>query len=435
MLICKTTEQLRSRANWDGIGKKSRSELLATLRRFVSSNKLLPEKRLETLLFQAMEQQRSNCLYHNTRDSSFSLFEDHSCGRDQIPTETKQILQKHSDEVWYVEFSHNGKYLASASKDKTAIIWNLSENPISILHVLGEHTMPVSALSWSPDDNFVVTIALDKKIKLWDVASGSVLHSYTARDSVTSLAWMPDSKRFVSGGNDKQIHLWDTEGNLVRVWRWPMSQIRDLAVSGDGELMVVVGQGEKIHLFNLKDESKDFIVENVGNIISVALSEDGKWLLVNVSMTSGGVSTDQEIHLWNVNEKNLVNKYKGYKVGKYVIRSCFGGSNLVFVASGSDDGNVYIWQRNHGTLLEMLQGHKGPVSAVCWNPRNPYQFASAGDDGTVRVWESVHSSVPGLADGKSKKRTSDELEERTEAEEGKTEEDGETGSEGSSSAT
>jgi len=36
-----------------------------------------------------------------------------------------QVLQSHRDEVWYLQFSNNGKHLASSSNDKTAIIWEV----------------------------------------------------------------------------------------------------------------------------------------------------------------------------------------------------------------------------------------------------------------------------------------------------------------------
>ena len=31
----------------------------------------------------------------------------------------------HDDEVWFLQFSHDGRYLASSSKDCTAIIWEV----------------------------------------------------------------------------------------------------------------------------------------------------------------------------------------------------------------------------------------------------------------------------------------------------------------------
>ena len=50
------------------------------------------------------------------------------------------------------------------------------------------------------------------------------------------------------------------------------------------------------------------------------------------------------------------------------------------------DSNVYMWHREHGNLIAVLQGHYGMVNCVNWNPRDPYMFVSASDDHSVRVW-------------------------------------------------
>lgn len=42
-----------------------------------------------------------------------------------FPTETRQVLSEHSDEVWFLRFSNNGKYLATGSKDMTVILWKV----------------------------------------------------------------------------------------------------------------------------------------------------------------------------------------------------------------------------------------------------------------------------------------------------------------------
>lgn len=76
------------------------------------------------LLIQARNYQISQCLYHTNSNFS-SLLSDHHCEKDQFPNTVIKILRDHTDEVWCTRFSHNGKYLASASKDSTAIIWNL----------------------------------------------------------------------------------------------------------------------------------------------------------------------------------------------------------------------------------------------------------------------------------------------------------------------
>lgn len=84
---------------------------------------MIPSRRFDVLLEQARQFQRNSCLYHNTSDP-FSLYTDHTCGRERFPTVTTFILE-HTNEVWDLRWSNNGEYLATASADKTAIIWRI----------------------------------------------------------------------------------------------------------------------------------------------------------------------------------------------------------------------------------------------------------------------------------------------------------------------
>jgi sugar lactone lactonase YvrE len=61
----------------------------------------------------------------------------------------------------------------------------------------------------------------------------------------------------------------------------------------------------------------------------------------------------------------------------------------ITAANITSDGNVYVWHRNTGALLEVLAGHgQGSVNSVAWNPRNERMFASCSDDHTIRIWET-----------------------------------------------
>ncbi|KAJ4839349.1 hypothetical protein Tsubulata_008288 [Turnera subulata] len=108
------------------VRSKSRPKLLEELQKLLPPTVVIPEKRLEHLVEQALVLQRDACIFHNSLDGDISLYSDHQCGRDQIPSQTLQILEAHSDEVWFLQFSHNGKYLASSSNDRSAIIWEVT---------------------------------------------------------------------------------------------------------------------------------------------------------------------------------------------------------------------------------------------------------------------------------------------------------------------
>ena len=52
---------------------------------------LLPSRRLQVLVEQAMELQLMRCRYHNQPVPVFSLLSDYSCGPEQIPSVTTQV--------------------------------------------------------------------------------------------------------------------------------------------------------------------------------------------------------------------------------------------------------------------------------------------------------------------------------------------------------
>lgn len=126
---------------------------------------MLPLHRLATLLEQAQSYQRSACVYH-ARDVAISLLADCACDASSFPSITSAILREHTDEIWRLEFSHDGKWLATAGKDKTVIIWNVNEH-FTLEKVLKEHTDSISCLAWSPDDSIILTAA-EASIKMWN---------------------------------------------------------------------------------------------------------------------------------------------------------------------------------------------------------------------------------------------------------------------------
>ncbi|KAA8528839.1 hypothetical protein F0562_036194 [Nyssa sinensis] len=69
----------------------SRSRFLEKLQILFPAAVMVPERRLEHLVEQALDVQRDGCVFHNTLDSELSLYSDHQCGRNQIPSQTLQV--------------------------------------------------------------------------------------------------------------------------------------------------------------------------------------------------------------------------------------------------------------------------------------------------------------------------------------------------------
>ncbi|OUZ99243.1 WD40 repeat [Macleaya cordata] len=365
----------------DILSGKSRSKLLEELQKLLPPAVMIPERRLEHLVEQALNVQRGSCVFHNSLDSALSLFSDHQCGKDQIPSRTSQVLHEHSDEVWFLQFSHDGKYLASSSNDRSAIIWEVNDDGVvSLKHRLTGHQKPVFTVSWSPDNRQILTCGMEEVIRRWDVRSGECLHVYEkAGLGLISCGWHPDGNRIFSGLTDKSICTWDLDGKELECWKGQRTlKISDIAMTSDGKRIITMCRETAILLLD-RVAKVERLIEEDQIITSFSLSRDNKFLLVNL--------LNQEIHLWSIEgDFKLVSKYKGHKRSRFIIRSCFGGFEQGFIASGSEDSQVYIWHRGTCELLETLPGHSGAVNCVSWNPVNPHMLASASDDRTIRVW-------------------------------------------------
>ncbi|KAH1073316.1 hypothetical protein J1N35_025644 [Gossypium stocksii] len=359
---------------------RSRTKLLEELQKLLPPTVMIPERRLEHLVEQALGLQRDACMFHNSLDEEISLFADHQCARDQIPSYALQILQAHTDEIWFLQFSHNGKYLASSSHDCSAIIWEVDANGISLKHKLSGHQKPISSVSWSPDDHQLLTCGVEEVVRRWDASSGECLSVYgKAGLGMVSCGWSPDGKWIFSGVNDKSISMWELDGRELECWKGQRTlKISDLEITSDGKQIISICRETAILLLDREAKVERFIEEDQ-TITSFSLSRDNRFLLVNL--------LNQEIHLWSIEDDlKLVSKYRGHKRTRFIIRSCFGGLEQAFVASGSEDSLVYIWQRGTGELIEALPGHSGAVNCVSWNPTNPHMLASASDDRTIRIW-------------------------------------------------
>ncbi|KAF9059529.1 WD40 repeat-like protein [Rhodocollybia butyracea] len=434
LIMCTEPEDIRQRAGWDGASGQSRKQLLLDLHRFIPASVMIPQRRFLTLLQQAHEDQLRRCIYHNTplESTPFSLFSDHECNKDGFPGVTTTVLLGHADEVWNVEWSHDGSYLASGSKDKSAIIWYMGSDSKWEAHlILKDHQFPVHSLAWSLDDSKLLTGA-EHHIKLWNTKTGSCLRTMEDHtETVTALSWLPDGSGFISGALDRRIIQWDIEGRKTLAWDATDIRVTDLAVTPDLTRVVTVGMhaptstdsssrasrgtpGDTANangssasinaplapenrciIYHLSTRQVESSIKLDGELTSVKISQDSRYALINHS--------PDEIQLWDLRLGRLARKFTGQRQGRHIIRSCFGGIDGSFVVSGSEDGNVYVWHRETGSLLEILSGHgEGSVNSVAWNPRNEQMFASCSDDHSIRIWEAptqeMGLDVPNHAD-------------------------------------
>ena len=331
LLMC-PAEDLRSKAHWPDTIEESRDLLLQDLSRSIAPSVMIREHRLAELFDQVKQAQINSCLYHNTSVPP-SLYSDHMCSRDGFPLRTRVQLEEHSDEVFHVRFSPDGTKLASASMDKTAIIYDTAT--FSILHKLKEHGKEVTSVAWSPDSTKLISCSKDSKARVWDVEKGICLATYEHRTSdssyaITEAAWHPDSQSFVTASHDRKSTLchWVLSSSSP-VHIWPEGFRTDsVAITPDGRRVVVADTDARLRCFDLRTYREEFVIQLPCRMTAITISADSVFALLNL--------THGEVHMLDLHSRETVRKFVGQQQGNFMIRNCFGGAAENFVLSGSE---------------------------------------------------------------------------------------------------
>lgn len=134
---------------------------------------MIAPHRLMTLLDQVNALQVSNCLYHNTENKP-SLLRDHQCvGENFPPTLAAELTGEHTGQVWNLEFSHDGKKLATCGSEGQVVVWDMGTFKALRSLLMQDDTTEtgygVIKATWSPDDALILTSSMDKRVRLWEV--------------------------------------------------------------------------------------------------------------------------------------------------------------------------------------------------------------------------------------------------------------------------
>lgn len=224
LLMCKSIDEVRLRANWDGKGLQSRQNLVEKFLRFIPPVIMVPPKRLSTLISQAVQLQCEQCTLHiNTKDNSdinhIDLKSDHVCSSDKFPLHSRQELDSHKTEVWYCKFSNDGTKLATGGLGGKIKIWDVDPNEKKLTErcTLDCNSHSITCLSWSPNDVYLLACGSEDRpdLWIWNVHKEEVHNTinHTDMESTTTCSWHSSGEKFAAASIKGNFHIYDLDGN------------------------------------------------------------------------------------------------------------------------------------------------------------------------------------------------------------------------------
>jgi sterol desaturase/sphingolipid hydroxylase (fatty acid hydroxylase superfamily) len=125
-----------------------------------------------------------------------------------------RVLRGHTNLVYCVALSPDGKTIVSGSFDTTLKIWDADTG--TERQTLTGHTGPIYSVVIREDGKRIVSGSKDATVKVWDADTGQELRTHCGhRDAVTSVALSDGGQRIISGSQDGTVHVWSTESATV----------------------------------------------------------------------------------------------------------------------------------------------------------------------------------------------------------------------------
>ncbi|HBK97236.1 MAG TPA: hypothetical protein DD001_07815 [Microcoleaceae bacterium UBA10368] len=184
-------------------------------------------------------------------------------------------IKGHSEDITDINFSPNGKMIASASRDNTVKLWNAEGNLITTISDGYKSQINFSYDSktlvtifdkikfWSLDGKLLTTLDIDGRrevsfshdtkiiatndgfmIKLWNLKGNlikTLIHQDRISDhsySVTSISFSPDGKMIATGSKD--LNLWGLDGRLIATISGYDNEIADIRFSPNGKTIGMI---------------------------------------------------------------------------------------------------------------------------------------------------------------------------------------------------
>ncbi|CAJ1066353.1 protein Atg16l2 [Xyrichtys novacula] len=304
------------------------------------------------------------------------------CLSARVPARARQVLEAHEQGINAVRFSSSSDLLATGGTDRVIKLWEVRAGGLTHRVTLDGSTEGITCIDFDPGGSRILASSYDKSALLWrldDSVPKLTLTGHSRKVTAARFSTLPH--QVVTGSADRTIRLWDLHRAACVQVADVASFCSDLVCS---ENCIISGHYDcKIRVWDSRTVSCVQELPAQGKVTSLDISSDHRQLL--------SCCRDDCLQLvelrWQSNDR-MCFRADGFKCGSDSTKAVISPDGC-FLAAGSADGVVYIWNVSTGNLETCLPDkHSSSISAVAWSLSGEY-VVSVDKSRLAVLWSDI----------------------------------------------
>jgi len=274
-------------------------------------------------------------------------------GLPRVPE--KFTLSGHRDPVTCLVFHPVYAVLASASEDGSIRLWDYESGVFE--KALKGHTGTVNSIAFEPNTGgLMASSSADLTIKLWNFETFECTKTLHGHDhNVSWVCFVPAGDFLLSASRDKSIKMWEVStGFCTKTFREHSDWVRRVAINDSGSLFASCSNDETVMVWSIDGQQPMQVLAGHNNVVEC----------VSFASANSAVTMQEADYRQRADE----------------------GKTPEFLASGSRDKTIRLWEVWSGNCLIVIRGHDNWVRQLIFHPNGKY-LLSCSDDKSIRVWD------------------------------------------------